>query len=502
MDKIQVLQMGDQDWREQYSMPEEVEFHYRKSFTQLPKGLYDLVFLDRTPSDEEVKLLHQATKAYTLYVTSQVELKGKAEWLYRCKKGRRILAEGLTGFFLNQVQNYFSKPYGEKFLFCDLAIAQGFSGKVKWNGNCCVCLQGDFGGTFHQAAFWRNSIPIEKGQCLEFWLEYEKDEGVSIALELTQLAISSQMEIQQKWEFSEEELDQVVLIDNQLEEGLIFASLQAKGEGRLQITGLHDRYSRRGHGHFLPGGERYVSSDREEVFCYFDPGDWKPPLNVYFSGYKTLEGFEGYYLMRGMGCPFLLIAEARLEGGGFYMGTEEYEGIFTNIIEKYMEELAFTPDQVIFSGLSMGTFGALYYGCNIHPHAIILGKPLASIGDVAANEKRIRPGGFPTSLDVLWFLCGNTDQDAIDRMNQRFWDKFDVADWERTKFLVAYMIEDDYDRSAYEMLISHLRCEGAKIYGKGLHGRHNDNSPGIVNWFSSQIKKIIQEDFPERQEEK
>ena len=261
------------------------------------------------------------------------------------------------------------------------------------------------------------------------------------------------------------------------------------------MIALHDRYSRRGHGHFLPGGQRYVTSNREEIFCYFDPGDRKPPLNVYFSGYKTMEGFEGYNLMRGMGCPFLLVAEARLEGGCFYMGSREFEDMLAGAIRSPMEELGFTPDQVIFSGLSMGTFGALYYGCDIRPHALILGKPLASIGSVAANERLLRPGGFPTSLDVLRYVSRDTDPAAVERLNRRFWGKFDATDWGRSKFVVSYMVEDDYDATAYASLIAHLRSEGAQVYGKGLHGRHNDNTGGIVNWFSSQFDKLLREDF-------
>ena len=107
------------------------------------------------------------------------------------------------------------------------------------------------------------------------------------------------------------------------------------------------------------------------------------------------------------------------------MGSEEYEQMIVNVIRKYMEELGFSGNDVIFSGLSMGTYGALYYGCDIHPHAILLGKPVISIGTVAANEKRIRPGGFPTSLDVLHYLCGNTDDAAVIRLNEKFWNKFD-----------------------------------------------------------------------------
>lgn len=109
-------------------------------------------------------------------------------------------------------------------------------------------------------------------------------------------------------------------------------------------------------------------------------------------------------MMRRMGCPFLLISESRLEGGSFYMGSPEYEEQLVGILRKHMEELGFGADEVVLSGLSMGTFGALYYGCDISPHAMLLGKPLASIGDVAANERLNRPGGFPTSLDVLCYI--------------------------------------------------------------------------------------------------
>jgi accessory secretory protein Asp2 len=164
-------------------------------------------------------------------------------------------------------------------------------------------------------------------------------------------------------------------------------------------------------------------------------------------------------------------------------------------IRKYMRQLGFTPDQVIFSGLSMGTYGALYYGCDILPHAIIIGKPLASIGTVASNERLLRPGGFPTSLDVLMNLYGDTDETAVAALNHRFWDRFDKADWRWTKFAIAYMIEDDYDMDAYQRILSHLGGGTVQVLGKGIHGRHNDNTGGIVNWFVGQYKRTIMEDF-------
>ena len=298
------------------------------------------------------------------------------------------------------------------------------------------------------------------------------------------------------WTFSERDLEDIVYIENnEKRPGRIFMSLKARGSGRLTVTALHDRYSRRGKGTFLPGGGRRVTSDREEVFYYFDPGNLVPPLNVYFSGYKTAEGFEGYHLMRSLGHPFLLIAEARSQGGGAYIGSEEYENMLEQIIRDCMEELGFRNSDVILSGISLGSFGSLYYGCKIRPHTILIGKALASFGDIAENERINRPGGFPTSLDLLHRFSGSLTRDAARRLNGRVWDAFDQVDWSGTQFAVAYMIEDDYDNKAYEMLQSHLRGAGAKIYGKGLHGRHNDNSQGIVSWFVNQYHRILREDF-------
>lgn len=495
---IRVLQLGTRDFRTIYQLPANVRVDYFEVFQKVPKKPYNLVFLDRAPYEEEYELLHDATNAYTLYVTESVEMDAKMQKFYACKKGKRIANNQIQDFLLNEARNYFTKPYGEKFKFVNLSVAQGFSGKVKWNGNYSVIVEGDFGTEFNQIVFWRNNIPIFQGQAIELWLEYEKDPEVEIELSVTQFVQGTLSDIQQKWNFSEKDLEDIVILDNQMGNGPIFVSVLAKGKGKLSIISLHDRYSRRGHGTFLPGGERYVASNREEVFAYFDPGDMKPPLNVYFSGYKTLQGFEAHNMMRKMGCPFLLIAEPRLEGGCFYMGSEEYEKMLADIIRKYMNELGFTRHQVILSGLSMGTYGALYYGCDIMPHAMILGKPLASIGDVAVNERLHRPGGFPTSLDVLHYIAGGMDKTAVKELNDRFWNKFDAADFSSSKFIVSYMIEDDYDATAYDTIISHLHGEGTQVYGKGIHGRHNDDTGAIVGWFSSQYKKVLSEDFNRR----
>lgn len=494
-EKIRVLQLGSEDWNERYEIPDNIKVTYVEVLEKVPKIPYDIVFLDGEVSDEECALLHKATKAYTLYVTEQTVMTEGMEYLCACKKGKHLAMDEIQEFLNHEVRNYYTNPYGEKFLMDGLAIAQGFEGNTVWDGNYSVTVEGDYGEELNQIAYWRYNIPVMEGQAIDMWLEYEKDEDVEIALSITQFVRGSISDVQQKWYFTEKELEELITIDNQKPTGQIFVSLLAKGKGKLKIIALHDRHSRRGHGVFLPGGERYVTSKREEIFYYFDPGDLTPPLNVYFSGYKTLQGFEGYNMMRKMGCPFLLIGEPRMEGGCFYMGDEEYERGFAEVIHKCMDDLGFSEDQVILSGLSMGSFGALYYGCDILPHAMIVGKPLVSIGDVAYNERIHRPGGFPTSLDVLNYIGGGTDREAIERVNQKFWNKFDKTDWGKSKFVMSYMIEDDYDSTAYNTLISHLHDDGVQLYGKGIHGRHNDATGDIVSWFKSQYDKILYEDF-------
>lgn len=493
-DRIRILQLGKENWNLKYRHPEYVEIIYTEHVQKEPKKPYELVILDRELLEGELKVLRRATKAYTLFVMEQVSLQGDTKTLYEEKKGERLAHSEAECFLQWEARNYFREMYGEKFNPMNLSVSQDYKGSVSWEGNCSVSFCGDFGEELKQIAFWRNNIPIDGGQALELWLEYEKDREVEISLEVTQFVNGSLSDIQQTWSFSEEELKDLIILDNQREWGVIFVSLQARGEGRLKIKALHNRYSRRGRGCFMPGGERFVTGEREEIFAYFDPGNRKPPLNIYFSGYKTRQGFEGYHMMRAMGCPFLLITETRLEGGSFYVGTGEYEQLLKSVIKKYMEELGFSGSQVVMSGLSMGTYAALYYGCDIRPHAIILGKPLANIGTVAANERLRRPGGFPTSLDVLHKLCGDTTEEAVLELNGKLWKRFDAKDWSRTKFIVTYMIEDDYDDVAYQSLITHLKSEGVQLYGKGFHGRHNDNDM-TISWFVDYFKKILSEDF-------
>lgn len=495
MEKISVLQLGTEDWRNVYEMPSEAEWHFCNTIKEEPKHPYCIVFVDRTPTNDEINILMKCTKSYCLYVTENVKQNKEFMHFNKCRVGKYIKKTEIQNFLNNELKNYYPKPYGEKFRFNDISVARDFKGVVRLKGNCFVEVEGDYGKEYNQLLFWRNNIPLSKEKTIELWLEYEKDPNVDIKMVVTEYKAGTLSQVIKKWEFYEDQFKHVVELENFKEDGFVSVSLHVRGEGKFKIVALHDRFSRKGHGHFIPGGVRRVTSDREEIFFYFDPGDMKPPFNVYFSGYKTKEGFEAYEMMRKMGCPFLLISEARLEGGSFYLGSEEFENIITSEIKNYIKKLHFTSDQVIMCGLSMGTFGALYYSCDILPHAIIVGKPLANVGQIALNEKLNRPGGFPTSLDVLMKVQGEANELEAMRINDKFWNKFNESYWNETKFVVSYMIEDDYDADAYADIISNISSRGVEVYGKGIHGRHNDDTYGVVSWFKSQFDKILLEDF-------
>lgn len=490
MVSMRVIELGSTDYSKLAEIGQDVSWSFEPELKE-EDPYCDVAFVARQVSDSEAAYLMRHVRAYCLFVEEQVVMSAAVKRMCRSRQGRRYSEADIADLLATKLRDYYSKSYGEKFYPERLAVSPNFSGNVQLEGSVAMVLSGSFGDTMRQAAFWRSSIPVEQGQAIDFWLEYQKSGSVEIELVIRQFVQGSISTVENVWKFSEKDLRNVVTIENRKVSGPVFVSLNAKGEGSLRIVALHDRFSRHGLGAFLPGGVRSVTETREELFTYFDPGNLKPPLAVYFSGYKTMEGFEGYYMMRRFGCPFLLVSDSRLEGGDFYLGDAAYEKLVVDAIEKARTWLGFSSSQMVFTGLSMGTFGALYYATELPCRDIVVGKPLLNLGTVAENERLRRPGGFPTSLDVLEKECGSLDAAAQERLNRRFWDRFDEADWAGRSIYAAYMIEDDYDGQAYPDLLRSMRGRGAKVVGKGLHGRHNDDTHGIVVWFKDQLGRVL-----------
>ena len=280
MSKIHVLYVGNDDWTTKYSIPDNIEFEVYESDESEPstnrpaRKLMDLVILDRDITLSEEKKFTKFTRGYCLFATENVQMLNSATSRYfKARMGQYLYTGDVQYFLAHEVRNYYPNPYGEKFNPAKLAVSDSFTGRVACDGNYNLVLDGEFGEDFSQIAYWRYNIPVFEGQCIDMYLEYEKTGDVEIKLRLFQFYYGSIGDIKQVWEFDEEQLQDVFRIDNESDQGPVFVSILARGTGSLNIISLHDRHSRRGHGFFLPGGERLVSSKGEEVFVYFEKGD-------------------------------------------------------------------------------------------------------------------------------------------------------------------------------------------------------------------------------------
>ena len=184
MEEINALQLGGMDWNTIFRIPEEVELSCYDYFVEVPAKQYDIVFLNKTPFREEMKPLMAATKAYTLFVTENVEMTEDMLHFMKYKAGKVIKSSEIQPFFDKQIKDYFPDWYGERYSSDRISISRNFIGSVKWNGNHDVELQGQFGSDFCQLAFWKNTNPFVNGETQDFWLEYEKKGEVELQLKI------------------------------------------------------------------------------------------------------------------------------------------------------------------------------------------------------------------------------------------------------------------------------------------------------------------------------
>lgn len=520
---MKILQIGSNSWADQVEkLPEKMEWYctnveylptyldglideVRASLPPVEKGQaqpkvrlrFDAIMITEPVIETDLEPVMNMVEAYGLYVDEGLSLSEMTpDGIFRRKRLRQLPVSGAPLVKMEFLSlTHFASQYGAKLKLTDIDVSQNFQGQVSYDGHVALHLNGDFGQDFQPLFTYRynlSTFPV----ALEIWQEYFKVSGnPEIRLQITPMRKGSLYDFMEPILLDEDQLREPYILAKDEEIGFYTISVLAKGKGELGFGPLHWRQSRIGMGRFVLGGERYSDSKKQEFIYYFNPGDMKPPLNVYFSGYRTAEGFEGYGIMKSLKGPFMLIGDPRLEGGAFYIGSPELEARIVEVIQESLDYLGFGKNDLILSGLSMGTFGALYYASDFDPYAVVIGKPFTNVGDTAAAIKLKRPDEFETSADVLRNATGGaTDQD-LEVLNQRFWDKFNQSDFDHTTFAIAYMENDDYDGKATSMLIEALSDKQAHIYAKGYGGRHNDNSQAINKWFMRQYVQLLEDGY-------
>ena len=435
--------------------------------------------------------------AYQTYLSKEV--------VYTDEIGRILLMKNVQVLSLNDygwafnylIDNFDYKPYGMIIHSEKIDINDSFNGNVIKKGNVYMEFDGNFGEVFSQTISFKDFQYYRDK--IEFYPEITVEgENIEVFFRLYYIDLNTGQYIGSTDVTMERLRNGAIFIELGEENRNVSVSLFAKGVGCIYIGNIHLRIAPRDGSISQVGGKKIIDDEyvNNELFYYFHPGNMKPPFAVYFSGYRPVEGFEGRFMIGAFDCPFMLIHDPRLEGGSFYLGSAAFEEEVKKIILEKLFFLGFNKSQLILSGLSMGTFGALYYGSKIEPAYIIAGKPLIHLGDIMLNERINRHGGFPTSYDIQLQHEGELSVNKAKKLNNRFWDSFKKADFSRTSFIFSYMKQDDYDPLAFPKCFQYLRenYPGTKIVYKGFEGRHTD--PSSANeWFIKQYKIVLKNYF-------
>jgi len=500
-----ILQIGIDNWAHHYEIPENMDWYYfcpnsplalRKMMEMEGITSFQAILIEDGQYIRDLLPFIHHIEPYTLLYSQDYKTTDLA--ILDCLKKRCAQAVDFSDpqQLLNDLStSLFGGGYGDKLFPSSIQIHPSFEGTIAYQGFENVTLEGNFGEDFKQLAYWSNNFIVNKNLPIELWLEFEKQGNCELRLVIRKIWSGSVDEIFEEILVTENDLEQALVMENKDGDCYLAISVEARGQGILTIGNLHQRWSRKQFGKFVLGGNTIHDSKRDEINYFFHPGDFKPPLAVYFAGFRPAEGFEGYWMMKNLGCPFLLFSDPRLEGGSFYLGSQELENKIKETIQYYLDYLGLTSKDLILSGLSMGTFPSLYYGAAFEPCAVIVGKPLANIGTIAKRGRLDAPGVFNTSYDILRHQTGGVSYQHMDDLDQRFWNVFKKANFTNTTFGLSYMKDEDMDSKAYDQLVEHLCYTGAKILSKGTSGRHNDDTDTNVAWFLHFYNMVLREEF-------
>lgn len=497
---MNVLQLGSVDWSKQFDIPKDIKWEFNNFPPKTKKeahGFNVVVVTGKTSlSDQEWQRLQWLVDPYNVCYVLGVdkELSPAGRWFLKCDAAQEIV-ESPQEFINHLLKRHFFGQSGMRIAPTKLLVFRERLGSYEMQDAGHIKMSIDTDGQWINIGSYRQALYLDPNRLIKFWLEFQSS-SVEARLRIF---------VQENGGDGNPNSPIILNMTDDLEEHQLpidisdsvrFAnvSLEVKGKGNFILGILHSRWGREGAGEFIAGGKRIVNPElREDIAYYFNPGDLRPPLNVYFSGARGLEGFEAYPLFRGMHAPALLFTDMRLEVGQFYT-TFEIQKQIKKVINETLKKLGFDRSQLIMNGISMGTYPALKLGAELGAYAINIAKPVANLGLIAERGRLERPGEFATSFDIDNRLT-DTDSEHLQELDQQFWQKFDQNDLSQTRLLVAYMMNDDYDNQAIAGLKSSRAVYNARqLVTKGFAGRHNDN-PQINFWFMRRLQQLLTDDF-------
>ena len=155
MNKISVLQVGNEDLSLRLYIPDYVEWNNINDLKDATERSYDVCVLNRCVNKEEAYILLKKIRAYTMFLLDDVQVDQWTTWICTSRRAKIIDLDTLQKFIDTDIHLFFMHSYGEKFAPQALSISQYFKGKVFWNGFSGVELEGEYGEDYFQIACWR-----------------------------------------------------------------------------------------------------------------------------------------------------------------------------------------------------------------------------------------------------------------------------------------------------------------------------------------------------------
>lgn len=508
-----VLQLGANNWQNRYKIPADIEWVFNDPdyFDHLPK-----------PKKEKGKRTPKQQKFFNLVIISSPvsltdEVWEKLQWkvdpyrvIYVPEVINRLSPAGEKFLELNQGRisssdpqiiiddinrKYYAEEYGGfKMAPSRLIINQRLvKGEFKYPdpGHFTTRINSPLWQTL---ANYRDNWYIAPGKQMKIWLEFEQDIDVEIRFRI----FLNDGTNQHRYIIDlKNHSEPVIPIPVQDYGQFASVAIEVRGVGELTLGYVHGRWTRYGVGHYIPGGKRLVDPiNNEEIPYYFNPGDGKPPLNVYFAGVNLNEMFEGKNLMRRLHAPSICFFDPRLSLGEFFV-SDNLQKQIAKLIKQKLADLQFTNQQLVVSGISEGSYAAMRIGAPLEPKAIIMGKLLANLGHIAQRGRLHRPNDFQPSYDIVTRIINNESNIYdLEQLDESYWRSLRECDLTHTKIFVAYMESDDFDNISFNRFADTPAIKASEEFAyQGYPGRHNDNSVAISNWFKERYRQVMRDDF-------
>ncbi|MCD7131459.1 accessory Sec system protein Asp2 [Limosilactobacillus balticus] len=487
---MNVLQLGAQNWADKYKIPNEINWTYN-TYPYAGIQKFDLVIITEGVQLEDdlwKKLQWQVPPYCVLYSPfAEKDLSKAGLNFIKCQEARQIVEEPQE--LINQLPvRFFHGQSGMRLAPTKLLLNNPVGAFVD-DGHLTLKIEAN---EWTNLGSYQQNIYIDPQRLFKFSLEYNRQTNVKVRLRVIVQpgAGDGNPKDQYFLNFSKNNEEQELPIKLKDVPRYANVSLEVLGKGELTLGVLHARWSRKDYGEFFTGGKRLVDSvTGEDIAYYFNPGDLRPPLHVYFSGARGLEGFEAYPLFRRNHTPALLFTDPRLAVGQFYTGEKIESQIKTTII-RTLRKLGFSRQQLVLNGISMGTYPAIKLGAQLSPYAINVAKPTVNLGQVALRARLERPDEFDTIFDIDRQLVSSLNSEQLEQLDMDFWDLINQNDLTKTRLYVGYMKNDDYDNLAIKRMQENAVIQNARLFvSKGFPGRHNDNH-AVVQWFVSRLTEI------------